>query len=109
MRFVESHKTLIKKLQHSYQESYDFISGVLRSLIRSLIISYQESYNLLTALLSRDHKTPIERLQHSTAKHSKNDRIFKFLSDMYPIRINFLPVLSNEKVLPSLKNDRRNL
>ena len=33
--------------------------------------------------------------------------MLKFLSAMHFIRINFLPVLSNENVLHSLKNGRR--
>ena len=43
----------------------------------------------------RDHKTPDKRSQQNIMKML---RIFKFLPPMRPIHIDFLPVLSNEKI-----------
>ena len=101
------YKTLIKRYQHSYQEITRLLSRDYKIAIKRL----QDSYQGITRLLSRDYKTPIKRLQASyqelSAKHNKNDRILKFPSAMYPIRINFLPVHSNEKISHSLKNGRR--
>ena len=118
-------KTPIKRYQHSYQEIIRLLSRDINTLINSNqeitrlpsrdyktpIKRLQGSYQEITRLLSRDYKTPIKRLQYSyqeiSAKHNKNDRILEFLSAMYPTRINFFPVHSNEKISHSLKNGRR--
>ena len=91
-----------------------FVTKLLRLLSRdcsTLIKRLQHSYQEIAALLSRDCSTLIKRLQHSyqeiATKHNKNDRILKFLPPMHFTHINFLPVHSSKKVSHSLKNGGR--
>ena len=108
MRFVEFYNMTVTRLLSALLSTDHKTPDkrYIRLLIRdysTLIKRLQHSYKEITALLSRDYSMLIKRLQHSfqqiTAKHNKNARIFKFLPPMRPIHINFLPVLSNEKVL----------
>ena len=112
------HSTLIKRLQHSYQETAALLSRDCSTLIKRSQHSYQEiavllsrdrstpikrsqhSYQEIAALLSRDRSTLIKRLQHC----QQNDRILKFLSPVHFTHITILPVRSNKNVL---KNGRK--
>ena len=69
-------KTLIKRLQHSYQEITVLISRDYKTPIRTLIKRLQHSYKFpinsyesLIDLLSRDYRTPIKRLHNKMLEY----------------------------------------
>ena len=57
-----SYKSPIKRLQDSYQDSYQEITALLSRDYSTPVKRLQHSHQEITALILRDHKTPMNLL-----------------------------------------------